>query len=193
MYELLSKEQRDKIYNDLGLERFANDRINIYESDSVVSLSHGLTVRFTLDSDVLHIIFESMSGDSDAEAFSELTNECSKAVDDIGRFLESFLDEELFKHYFTNYPLSSSFESPPYRASIIVPAKSDTIQIPTEEFVVNIQGEENNVQVPKRRIEEGTVDQYIENVWWRRMSNRDKLECVGVDGWNLEDAEFEKA
>lgn len=188
----MTEEQERHIYDTLCIERFANENIRPreYNANTSIGLGHGLTVSFEYEDRTLNITFKSMNGDESADKFSDLSKECKDALEDIKTFLKTFLIDELFESPFSmGHRTMDHTDNKPYRSNIIVPLDTETVDIQTYEYVVEINDNERKVSVPKKRVENNEVREYLESVWWRGISNGNKLELAGIDNWELE-AEF---
>lgn len=188
----MTEEQARHVYDKLCIERFVNENIRPieYNADTAIGLGHGLTVSFEYEDRMLNIRFKSMNGDESADEFSDLSEECKHALEDIKTFLKTFLIDDLFESPFSMGRRTTDYtDEKPYKSTMIVPLDTETVDIQTDEYVVEINNNERKVSVPKKRVENNEVREYLESVWWRGISNENKLEAAGIDNWEL-DAEF---
>lgn len=196
MYNLLTDEQSQNLYKELNVERTANPDINsLRDVHSVVALGHGLYVEFERENSVLAVTFQLMDNNGDnVNEFTELSDECEMAVDDVFSFLETILKDEIINGpYGAEERMMQFVDEPPYRATITIPFDSDAVDIETVEYEITIMEGTSTVDVPKRRVENDEVDEYLENIWWRGIRHRDKIEKMGGDSWNLTDKEYQQS
>lgn len=196
MYNLLTDEQAQNLYKELNVERTANSDVNgLRDVHSVVALGHSLYVEFERENSVLAVTFQSMENNGgNVDKFTNLSDECEMAVDDVFSFLETILKDEIINGpYGAEERMMQFVDEPPYRATITTPFDSDAVDIETVEYEITIMEGTSKVDVPKSRVENDEVDEYLEKIWWRGIRHRDKIEKMGADSWNLTGAEYHQS
>lgn len=193
MYTKLSETQRSKLYKSLYIEERLHDETRFSEKECFLAFGQGLSAKLSVNENaILSVVIKSNNEDSDTESLEDLSEDFQDVVSDIITFIRTITIDEVNSDI-RDLVHTGRFDTPPYSVFISVSVRNELLDISTQEYEVEVNGKTNIVPVPVKYESPEEVYDYLEQKWWRCLSNSKKLKKAGISSWDLQADSVSKA